>query len=171
MQKRIAISLLLLLFLSQAGYHFYYAFEREQLRREMKEQLLAELPESPLELIIQEEHTINWEDSGKEFYLDGRLYDVAKVKKINGKIFLYCLADKKEDGLVQDMAKLVRSGSDANNSDAAGKHSIKFQLADYIIHSTEKIIYSTGNAHQQYSDFDAALFSSIQEVNAPPPRA
>ena len=73
MQKRIAISLLLLLFLSQAGYHFYYAFQREQLRREMKEQLLAELPESSLELIIQEEHMINWEDSGKEFYLDGRL--------------------------------------------------------------------------------------------------
>ncbi len=139
----------------------------------MQEQLSAGLSENLLEQIIQEDHAaaINWKEPGKEFYLDGKLYDVASIKKINGKTFLYCLNDKKEHELVQDMAKMVKSGGDANTSDAAGKHTIKFQWADYILHSTEKIIYSINNLSLQHIGFDVALLSSVQEVNALPPRA
>ena len=173
MRKSITISLISLLFLSQAGYYFYYAAQRAQVRHEMQEQLSTELSENLLELIIQEDNetAINWQEPGKEFYLDGKLYDVASKKKINGKTFLYCVNDKNEHELVQDMAKMVKAGSDANTSDAAGKHTIKFQWADYILHSNERAMYSINNTVQYHTGFDAALVSSVQEVNAPPPRA
>ena len=171
MRKGIAISLILLFVISQAGYYFHYTLQREQLRTEMKKQLLANMPDDTLELICQEDNDIRWEEQDKEFYLNGRLFDVARIEKINGKTWLYCIGDKKEHQLVQDMAKLAGSSGDANTGGVTAKHTLKFQLNDYIVHSIEKIIYTRLFHHQQYFNFDESVSSVVAEVNAPPPRA
>ena len=163
--------MILLLFLSQAGYYFFYTVRLSQVREEMKERLCANLPVSSLELIIQDNKTISWQEPGREFYLDGRLYDVAMRKMVNGKIWLYCINDKKEGQLVQDIAKMVRSSGDNNTDGKTGRQMLKLQLNDYIVHSIEKIIHIAQNEKQQYFDFDASTPSAIAEVTVPPPRA
>ena len=62
------------------------------------------------EVFISEEHGNNmqWKDDGKEFTLNGEMYDVAKVKKVNGKTVLYCVNDKKEKELLSNFIKAIK---------------------------------------------------------------
>ena len=86
------------------GYYFIYQYQLRQVKREMKAQLFAQLPETSFKVIIAENHTnLQWQDDdGKEFTLNGEMYDVAKIKKKNGKTELYCLLDKKEKELLKN---------------------------------------------------------------------
>jgi hypothetical protein len=113
---------------------------------------------------------IIWEEKGKEFSLDGDLYDVAKTKIINGKTFLYCINDKKEEQVLQDRSNAVKSGTEQNaNTNKQGNHSVKFQMNDYILSSIEKSVFTTASVTQEYSDFTVALVSSVKKVITPPP--
>ena len=134
---------------------------------------MAALPESSLEIIDADinKNNIEWEEEGKEFYLHGEMYDVARVKKINGKTLIYCLNDKKEEQVLQDLAKAVQSGSDQNNNGKPGQHLIKFQLADLNILSTEKTSVAINQpARQKHFGYTVAIVSNNKEVNTPPPK-
>ena len=134
---------------------------------------MAALPESSLEIIDADINTnnIEWEEEGKEFYLHGEMYDVARVKKINGKTLIYCLNDKKEEQVLQDLAKAVQSGSDQNANGKPGQHLVKFHLADLNILSTEKISVAVNQpARQKHFGYTVAIVSNNKEVNTPPPK-
>ena len=141
MKKSLTISFLLLLFFSQPGYYFIYVIQQYQLKESIKEKLLATIPEASLDIIDAgiNKNDIEWEEEGKEFYLHGLLYDVAAIKIINGRTLIYCLNDKKEEQLLQDLAKAVSSGNDQNTTSKHGGHTVKFQLLDYIILSENTI--------------------------------
>lgn len=138
----------------------------------MKEQLLSGLPESHLEVVVADKMnpSIIWLEEKKEFILDGQLYDVAKIKKVNGKILLYCLNDKKEERLLQDLSKAVKSGND-NDNDKGNKHTIKFQLSDFFWDNAENKTRPNRSGLLKHIDFAVAICSSIKEVKLPPPRA
>ena len=134
---------------------------------------MAALPESSLEIIDADinKNNIEWEEEGKEFYLYGEMYDVARVKKINGKTLIYCLNDKKEEQVLQDLAKAVQSGSDQNANGKPGQHLVKFQLADLNILSTEKTSVAINQpARQKHFGYTVAIVSNNKEVNTPPPK-
>ena len=134
---------------------------------------MAALPESSLEIIDADinKNNIEWEEEGKEFYLHGEMYDVARVKKINGKTLIYCLNDKKEEQVLQDLAKAVQSGSDQNANGKPGQHLVKFQLADLNILSTEKTSVAINQpARQKHFGYTVAIVSNNKEVNTPPPK-
>ena len=46
------------------------------------------------------ESDIPWEKVGKEFMLNGKLYDVLSLKKTNTSIIVKCIADSKEGHIV-----------------------------------------------------------------------
>ena len=135
----------------------------------MKEQLLAGLPESSFE-IIELTANLHWKEKGKEFLLNGQMYDVAKTKQVNGKTLLYCLNDNKEKQLLLHLAKTVKSGSE-NNNEKGGSHIVKFQLSDFTAHKMYEPALVSYTILQQYHAFDDALLSSFKEIIAPPPRA
>lgn len=134
--------------------------------------MLSVIPENSLEVIDAEANKdhIEWEKAGKEFYLYGQLYDVAKIKKTNGKNLLYCVNDKKEEQLLKDLSKTVRSGNDQTTDNKDSKHTVKFQLTDFILR--EKTAFIKQAVPQKYLGFNINLVvSCIKEVSAPPPRA
>lgn len=49
---------------------------------------------------------IRWEENNKEFILDSQLYDIIKIKYINGKTLLICLNDKDETNVLNTFLKL-----------------------------------------------------------------
>lgn len=168
----IAISLFFILFISQAGYYFYYTANRESLRAEMKEHLLLPVPVQTPELIVEEDNQIRWEEKGKEFYLDGILYDVAGTEKRDGKTILYCARDIKEDALVKAVAKIVGLTGETTNSGNSGKYSLKYQLNEYYFHTFNKLVHADLVDDQQYAySGSEAIYSSCLGVNVPPPRA
>lgn len=136
----------------------------------MKAQIINQLPESSFEVIIAEENnTLVWKDNGKEFSLNGEMYDVAKIKIENGKTVIYCINDTKETRLLENFIKAMKN--DASNS-KSGKSNLKLQFAYYIINTLDintaaASIYSSG----EFTIFNSALYLISQETDAPPPRA
>lgn len=135
----------------------------------MKAQIFSQLPESSFEVIIAEENkTLAWKDNGREFSLNGEMYDVAKIKIENGKTVIYCINDTKETTLLANFIKAMKN--DASNS-KSGKSSLKLQFADYTINALDintaaAGIYSSG----KFSIFNSTLYLISQETDAPPPR-
>ena len=170
MKRLITISFLLLLFISQIGYHFIYIFQQHEAKEEAERQLLSTLPESSLEAIdlSANKNDIDWEEEGKEFYLHGQMYDVAKTKIVDGKTILYCLNDKKEESVLQDLSKAVNSGNDQNTDNKGGKHSIKFQLTD-LFAFTEMPTILIQPVSQEHIGFNVPLVSTVKEIITPPP--
>lgn len=120
--------------MSQTGHFVIYQIQKWQIHYTVREALLTTLDEHYLD-IIELKSIIVWQEEGKEFTLNGKFYDVVKIKKLHGKIFLYCLNDKKEERLVKNYSKTVKSATD-NDSRNSNSFSYKFHVTDqYIIPS------------------------------------
>ena len=138
------------------------------IKEEVERELLTHIPESSLEVFVAEElgDKILWEEENKEFSIDGVLYDVARIKKSDGKTFLYCLNDKQEKQLLDGLAKAVN----ANHGNKQEKNSIKSLLTDLVCMNDED--QSTFlSVPSTYSRFNVILVSSFEEINIPPPKA
>ena len=134
----------------------------------MEREMLAHIPESSLEVIVAEQvaDKIEWEEKNKEFSLEGVLYDVTRIEKKEGKTFLYCINDKKEKQLLDDLVKAVNK----NHDNKQGRNNIKSLLLDLVCMSDEEEIRSF-SVPSAYSSFNVTLISSFEEINSPPPKA
>ena len=134
----------------------------------MEREMLALIPESSLNVFVAEElgDKIVWEEANKEFSFEGTLYDVARIKKTDGKTFLYCINDKQEKQVLDNLAKAVN----ANHGAKQEKNSIKSLLVDLVCMNDEEqsTIFSVPST---YSLFNVTLISSFEEINIPPPKA
>ena len=164
------ISLLVLFVISQVGYYCVYHYQQNRIKEDVKRQLFANVPESSLLVFEIDTPGIEWEEEGKEFYLHGELFDVAKIKNVAGKTFIYCINDKKEEKLLQDLAQTIKSQTDNNGSGKSGKYEIKFQITDLTIKHLENISVFYFYPVYRYFSYDTAILFSLKEVNAPPPR-
>jgi len=167
-KKILAVAFLSILFTSQVGYYFIYAIHQHIIKEQIERQLLATIPESSLEIINAEQFAdkIEWEEKGKEFSLDGILYDVVRIKKTDGKTLLYCINDKKEKQLLNNLATAVN----ANHGTKQEKNTIKSLLLDLVCSKDEEKSASF-SVPPVYSPFNVTLISSFEEINIPPPKA
>ena len=168
MKKILAAAFLSIIFTSQVGYYFIYTVHQFILKEEIEKELLAYIPDSLLEVFVAEEFgdKIVWEEENKEFSIEGVLYDVAHIKKNEGKTFLYCINDKQEKQLLDGLAKAVN----ANHGNKQEKNNIKSLLVDLVCMNDDEGpgIFSVSFI---YSNFHADLVSSFEEINIPPPKA
>ena len=174
MKKITAILILLLLTISHLGYWAVFSYKQYQARKEAQYQLLQTLPDNRFEIIILEDHkqAIIWEEEGKEFYLQGELYDVAKSKIIDGKTFLYCLNDKKEKDIVVKQSFVLKSQLENNGDKKAAKIVLGIQINDFCTNFYDVIpTIFFEQSTKKYFSFDSNLSSGIMQVNASPPRS
>ena len=125
--KKILTTLLLLtMIISQFGYYFFYTYKQHLIKENVKHLLLATLPESSLQIFEANNTDINWEEEN-EFSIDGKMYDVAKIKTINGCEYLYCLSDDAETMLLKDYSKKNNDKSN-NKHQKENNNNLKFQI-------------------------------------------
>ena len=124
MKKTAAIILICALAFSQIGYYLYMRFTQEDLRKEMKARIRTLASEHDLVAIDlnDEISQIRWEEEGKEFSLSGEMYDVVKTKELGGRMILYCIKDKIEQGIINKYNDLTK------NNSSAGKKGIVLPL-------------------------------------------
>jgi hypothetical protein len=168
LKKIVAISLLLVIFINQLGYYFLHSLQQYQVRKEIKHALLANIPESELE-VISSNNQLDWEEDGKEFYYQGRMYDVVSMKVLHGKTFYYCINDTKEKQLLDHLVKVVKSSRE-DSKRTSGKNVIKYMVTDSELPNNEiPVVYFISKP--QFASFTAQLSSSYYEVIPQPPRA
>jgi hypothetical protein len=168
--KRIAaIFFFLSIFLNQVGYYIFCSYQQYQVKKEVERQLLANsLHESEMDIFVLEEYKdkIKWEEDGKEFYLDGEMYDVVRTREHGGKTVLYCLKDTKEQELLNHLVKLVK---DTRKNSRSGKI-IKAPVNTYEAPITDINLGLTLPHSRHYVCFTTPLHSSVKEILAPPPK-
>jgi hypothetical protein len=168
LKKPVAATLLFLLFTAQAGYYFIYTIHQYIIKEEIEKQLLADIPDSSLELIIAEQFAgkMEWKEKGKEFSLNGVMYDIVRIKKSGGKTLLYCINDKKEKQLIEDLVKAV-SG---NHNSKQDRSNVKSPLSDFFFMNHEEGLNIVSEP-SAYTSLIEKVISSFEEINIPPPKA
>jgi len=161
--------LLTVIFCSELGYYFFYSLQYIQLKQQVEKELMANLPVDKLVIIELDKniHRINWEEAGREFYLDGQLYDVQKKVIKKGKTILYCLNDIKEEQLLKEMGNAAHHGNDKQQN----KFSFKIANDYCLIENTEKISAPSKELPQYFFHFNETDLPAAKEIIVPPPRS
>ena len=169
--KLTLITLLIVIVICQFGYYGFYAFKIYSAKECAREQMLQQIPENLLIKISAADNAkqMVWEEEGKEFKLNGELFDVVKAVHENGKEYLYCINDEKENELVKQYAKIIKDGSDNSSSDKNQKVA-KFSIPEWNIEShdytLENVVIALEN---KYFTYQSNLHCHLIEVISPPP--
>ncbi len=93
-----------------------YELRRAILREEMKHRISQGLPEKDLvrfTFTAREHAALDLEDEGREFRLDGHLYDVVRTRATaNGAVEVWAVDDRDELGLLVRLEALLEQGMD-----------------------------------------------------------
>lgn len=173
MKKVTTIFFLLLFFSAQYGYYIFYAVQQYIAREEARELLIGSLPDEALTVfsVKAEQAHIIWEEENKEFYRFGELYDVVKITPAGNDQFIYCINDKKEEAVLKDFSSAVKSGNDNTNNGKESKHSLKFQLSDYMLAESDNHTAIAPGRPAEHVHFNTLLPFIASRVNTPPPKA
>jgi hypothetical protein len=172
LRKIIATLLLAMIFTSQIGYYIIYSIQQYIIREEIEKEFLRGLPDSAFEVIIAEQYKdkLEWEEEGREFSLNGSMYDVARIKKINGFTYLFCLNDKKEKRLLDKLANAAGSANENNSNNRPGQHHVKYQFSDFVVYKNDMELSRFAFIKPEYINFNVALPSAFKKVSSPPPQ-
>lgn len=143
-------------------------FQHEQ-KEAIKEKIFQNLKDEELQSIsLSDNQNIYWEEDGKEFLLNGEMYDVVKTKTVNGKVILYCINDKKEKALIDNYNLITKHNS---SSDKKGKNNIDNSFNLFVYHDEKNnYVYFTRGSNN-FPSFDFRLPENLMDNISPPPKA
>ena len=137
--------------------------------KEAQEQKVMHLV-NPSELVTirlsSVEKNIFWEENGKEFALNGMMYDVVKIENKNGETFIYCISDVKEKELVAHFNAAITK---QNAADRKEKVNIDNLIDLFISHSNGKTPLIGVSNNNSYSPYKFCLQSADEKNYSPPP--
>ena len=113
---------------------------------------------------------INWEAPGKEFRLNGSMYDVVRKVLQKDKIIFYCINDDEEQSLFDALESLVSEQTDDEKSSKGKTVQLlsKVFSQHYISPDPESIsFYATSS--KVYFIYWASPHQSFSEPQSPPP--
>ena len=166
MKKTATILLLLLVFFAHLGYYFICVYQQYCIRQEVKRELHSTIPETELQIIIAEANHIVWEEEGEEFLLNGEMFDVVYKEVKNGKTYLHCLNDKKEQQLLDHLVKMIKHNTRKNRASKV----LKYQVPDFEAFRADAAPSGFFLLTVHHTNFTSALHSSVREILTPPPR-
>jgi hypothetical protein len=151
--------------LSAIAAHVVYVYRRGVCRIEF-EARKHKITQRDIQTIAFPMHArIDWEKKGKEFLLDGKLYDVISIRHYGLITIVVCVEDVKEYHVMHDYLRyLQKSQSDSHQSLAFKVKTIKcLPIAPFrqemLEYKKAKVIYRPV----------AELYSTAIEVHSPPP--
>jgi len=170
LRKTATIFLLCVLIISQLGYYSYCIYQLFEAKEAAHEAILQQLPENLLTKITLDNNTaIEWEEEGKEFKLNGEMYDVVRTTYQNGKTCLHCFGDKNEDKVLAKFQSVIKNTMD--NSSDKNTHSVKIIMPDWLF---EVQAFAIGNQvlvlpSQKYVSYSSTLCSTYAKIAYSPP--
>ncbi|HSC38151.1 MAG TPA: hypothetical protein VLD19_09780 [Chitinophagaceae bacterium] len=109
--------------------------------------------------------SIRWEEEGEEFSWNNQLYDVARIVSRNGKTWLLCLEDGKEETLLRQMCAASQHDEKKSSHHGMAKIADDFTLPGSILLASDGIIVP-----RMYSSYMTQLLQPAMTVTVPPPR-
>jgi hypothetical protein len=119
MKKLLSIVLIFVFFYSIMGFYLNFEIEQYQIKEEIKEKIINNLPENELTLVkisSADSKKVTWMEDGKEFRFKGNMFDVVRSKTWDDTTYYYCFDDKNESKLFVNLDKLVKEQTDNSRS-------------------------------------------------------
>jgi hypothetical protein len=117
MRRALSIALLFVMLFQTAGYFFVFKTQQHKIRREIKQQIKAGVPEAELVLFKILEGKPNpafQRVEEHEFRHDGKMYDIVRQESHGDTTWYFCLADEKETRLFANLDELVKQDMAGN---------------------------------------------------------
>jgi hypothetical protein len=169
-KKTIAISFLFIILLFQYGHLIVFVIGEISIERDFEAQILQNIPDASLDR-IEDNNELSWEEEGREFTYQDKLYDVVRTKTEQGKKVYYALNDRKEKKLVDQFSRNMKTGHENADGTKSGKYSIKFQSALFTVPEQANEQWVTCEAEKKYFNRDSRIISNPQEIIPTPPWA
>jgi hypothetical protein len=164
-----ALAFVLLLLLSVFGSYFAFMAERHAIKREVKQLLQAEKIKNAREFVftIQEYRQLKKYEGGKEFSLNGDMYDVVSKKEQDGKIIVVAYFDHKETSLFDKFVKLFDDGPLKEKS--SNRYQTPIFLPEFIATGLWAVTPPSLSATQLTGVVKHPILSNYGETPTPPP--
>lgn len=166
-KKIITLQLLLILVFTQVGYYFIYTYQQYCIKKEVRQNIINSISDDNFFVFNNDDKNLIWEESD-EFSINGKMYDVAKVKVVDNKKYLYCLKDDSETNLVTNYYSNF-SKENQSSKQKKEKQNIQFQFVA-LLQNEEPIIflYKVMNSKHFTVYTQNAVFKSISKIDQPP---
>ncbi len=172
MKKFFAILLLASFSVQVTGYHIFFHMKQAAIKKTANSRIQRAVEEGRTDhfvFTLQEAATLlQWEEDG-EFRYQGEMYDLVDKKIENGKIYIRCISDKKETGLVKNYRKMT-------NDDFGGSSKKRTSLLLKLIATFYTPAVTTCMETRpipgeiSWATYQSPLASSISEILTPPPQ-
>lgn len=164
--------LLLILLFNFSGHFVTFKITQRSIKKEIKRKIKNHLPETELAVFtfsLSDLNKIDWEEKGKEFWLNGNMYDVVKKQENADSISFHCINDKQEKELFANLEELInrQMNSDAQSNNTSLK---KFQ-SDYFFIQTELRFSFTETDNVTVETEEKLLKGYLSKTLQPPEQA
>ncbi|MCY7292197.1 MAG: hypothetical protein LH615_08440 [Ferruginibacter sp.] len=154
---------------SQIGYYAIMRYMQEEHKEFIKAQIHDKLKDDEMQIISlnDNEGKIYWQEEGKEFLLNGELYDVVKIKTDTGKTIIYCVNDSRE----KDLVNAYHSNTKNNSSkDKKAKTNVETAPTLFVVENKKSTVIPLYKFIREYYLFTSPL--SCGKINLPfqPPK-
>ena len=176
MKRLLPVLLLSIVLLNFFGVLPVFHLMQQNIRSEVKSRIKAGVPESELHKItFAKNEKIAWVEGkvGKEFRKGGNMYDVVRQEEVgkrnaeSGNITYYCINDKEEKVLFENLDNLCQQEQDGSPVNKAVKDYFKNFSQSLFLHLTPFNLYSESSFSFPTSDFRFPTYFS--SVPTPPP--
>lgn len=169
MKKIITICLLAALAYCQLGHSIVMQMAQRQHKLAMKHRALSRLKDEDLfEVdVAANAAKMHWEEDGREFSINGEMFDVVRVKLRHGKKIILCINDKREEQLVRD----YKLGTKQNTDDPKKAKSQQQNITLFCSQGQDIINYEEPVVTCYNAELPARLLAVTLPKTAPPPKA
>ena len=131
----------------------------------METHLLKNISESQCQIIniTAENNDTYWEKENEIFIMNGEIYDIAKIKIMNGQTYAYCITEQKESEMLDDITlKFTNAGEGGKDCKLTFSQDHIFIPDEYNkVPTTYKIAYTI---------FNSSTVKQYKNIFLPPPR-
>ena len=174
MRRLTSVLLTALVLINLFGFYTLFILKQADIKEEMAEKISHSFSTEHCETLSFDKEVfakLLFNDNGKEFRYNGRLYDVVNIKKSGARVLVVVEYDAKETALVETFGSLFSQQEDKDQSSSPVKTMLSHFQQDYVVHYLSFISvnnsslkgYCTVNQSYPLSSFAA-------DALAPPPK-
>lgn len=158
--------MLLVFLLNGAGFYVYYIIQLQQIRKEMREALKL-IPDHDLEILkLTKKQFLQARVEDHEVRVNGKMYDIARVKLQGETVLVYCLHDEMEDNLLAFLNEIVGKPL----KDKTPRPVLQFISLSYVLPSAFVDIFEGLDTATNNILYCFSLQTFVTAPSSPPPR-
>lgn len=163
--KFLAMVLFAIFLINSTLLFIFFEFKRVIIKHEIKNNILSQIPDNQL---LKFSKALNFDKD--EFEINGKMYDVVKIKITPKNTIVYCYEDHKETSLNQKIDSLIKEGFTKNPFSKNQQKLIDFLHQIYISSSIPNFIFFAQNANKQHFPYKLHLLYEVISIISPPPK-